>query len=407
MLLTRFFVLLAVILLAPTAVHAQSVDLPEWMQKDMQREKKSLKFREVIAGENAYMFELPGKAEAPAAFDGGWYVSTDIKSGSPVECYIFDEEEDLASLVLRVNDIIISNMATTYEKPEQVRSLYGIDAGGIRDTPYLSLEMLYMLGDENTQGVAGLSKTLVATKGETSVACSHNEIGYRDTFMQIFERFIASLSATQQELEPYYTELTIQSLNDLNVGFFKMTIARDDEGDSLTIVDSAAVIPISTSDLASSDSTLYSWTRPDGTLISATSADAENGEITTNVRIQRNEDGDWLIYGLFQGEEIEYVIDGEETLIGEHGSMLKTRDLLASDDDQTTFKTWVPAADPGKLLAMTIQRVPDIADDAATVSIGPITLTGRFDDNGSAARANMQIGPVNMLLERVWADGSL
>ncbi len=168
----------------------------------------------------------------------------------------------------------------------------------------------------------------------------------------------------------------------------------------------ALVVVISASDLSTSDSSSYAWSTPDGYLISANSADAENGELVTSMRVNRNDDGDWVSYGTFQGKPIEQVIDGEQAPHSDLGSMMLAKQLFAGEDASVSFTSWLPSADPTRFVDASISRSADMPEDVATISLGPIVVDGQFDEHGSVRQASMQMGPIQVLMERTWVDGT-
>ena len=86
--------------------------------------------------------------------------------------------------------------------------------------------------------------------------------------------------------------------------------------------------------------------------------------------------------------------------------MIQARELFESDQTQTGFPIWLAAADPTQFLDTTLAKKD--ADDpmAATLNVGPMVLDGIWDADGSLKSADMQMGPLQMNMERVYVDGS-
>lgn len=398
-------VLLAASGITVASAQEQPGSWPDWLKEAMAREAGELESTPIALADGLYRFQLPGQAGEPGAFDGGWYVESDIGGDGPLECYLLTDSTDLATLVVNIAEINIEAQAEGYGGIVGNRSVAAIDAGAIDGIPYLALEWMYTIG-EAPKALLGLTKVRAASNGDVVQACAHNVVGYRDTFRQAFEEFVRSAKVPEGVAEPYYEEVAVQSIGGQRVGIAVATYTLDEAGDSRVNMSMSSLVPVGPGSLSYEDSSTISWSTPDGLLINAYTANTQNGDLVTNLELTRNDEGDWLVAGSFQGKEIEVVIDGAAEPLSELGQMQVTRELFAGDAVQAAFPVWVADADPTRILEGKLVR--DEASDApsGTLMLGPMAFDARFDVSGALTRAEMQIGATVISIDRIWHRGA-
>lgn len=379
---------------------------PDWLQKAMQKESKRVKSREVTANDEQYRAMLAGKIEESSAFDGGWYFKSDIKSEAPLECYIFYDGADLATLVNTIAEINIATQEENNNGTVGTRSVYALDAGAIDGMPFMSIEWMYTIG-EAPNALLGFTKVRAALNDGIAQACSHNYPGYRETFSDAFSEFVSTTTFTSSATEPYYEEIVRLALGEFNVGIVSTTYTLDAEGDTLIRTQSASLLPIGKEEVAVDDSTYWSWSTPDGLLINAGNTSVQNDELAMDLIIQRNDDEDWVVNGTLQGKEIAQDIDGDLQPLSEIGQVRAARALFAGEDDEASYLAWVADADPTRFIEARMIRQDSEVDGQARLELGPVALMARFDSRGSIEEAEIAIGAVAMQMHRVWSRGEI
>ena len=396
---------LAALVLGPGNAHAGKMDgWPEFLKKEMAKEVRKLKFRSVSAADDTYRFQMAGKPKKPEEFDGGWYFQSDIRTEALLECYIFTGDESLAAIANSVADINIEANAEANDGAAGNRSVFEIDAGAIDGAPYLSLEWVFTIG-EAPNALAGFVKVRAAIKNEMTLVCNHNYLGYRQTFADAFAEFVRTAELPASTMPPYYEEVAVQSLNGQQIGITRVSYARDDEGDSRIKMISAALLPLGPNTVGTSDSRGITWSTPEGNVINAFSSDAENGDLVTDMRLDRNENGDWVSSGIFQGKEIEQVLDGATTPVSEIGQMQAARALFSGENSDVAFPLWIADADPTQFLDGRIVRNEDSEGLRGRMELGPLVFDAGFDADGALVDADIQMGSAQMTVERVWVNG--
>lgn len=401
-------VLAALSLAAAAGASAQEVPdaWPDWLKEAMAAESADLEYHSLDLGEGYLTSKMAGKLLSDAAeIEDGWYLTSDIGSPTPFECWIFRTATDPASMATNIADISVE--ANVEENGAlQSRNIYFLDVGEIDGAPFLALEWFYGLG-EAPNTVLGLSKVRVALKGEATIACGHNMVGHRETFAAAFEQLVRDAEIPSNGDGPEYEEIHRYSVGDQSIGFAHSTFALDADGDTGIQRIEAMILPLDSSTVSTSDGWTMEYSRPDGTIINQLTAESENGELTTNLELSRNEVGTWVVSGTFQGKEIEGEIDSDAEPLSELGQMNAVARLIEDDDrDADTFAAWVPQADPLSFIDGTVRMSGD-GEGGGAIEIGPIEVNANFDRIGSLRQGSMAAGAVTIAIDRIWQRGEL
>ena len=402
------FITLLTVLLAPDTATAQSGESmeswPDWVKEGMEKEIRELKPRQVEMPIASIRTKLPGKLEAPQAIDNGWYFLSDIEAGSPLECYIYTTALDLGSLT---NLLVENNMAAVAEGAGGtvgVRNVHYTDAGVVAGHPYLALEWIYTVV-AGEQVHIGFTKVRAAIKGDMAFACTHNYLGYRDTFARAFSGFVENTEYEVAAPAPYYEEVAQLDYNGFGAGVVYFSFTEDEEGDIKMFSSEASIMPVDSSTIMTTDGITISYTRPDGELINSRKVNVQNGEVVSNLSLQRNDAGAWVSGGTLQGKEISAELDAAVSPASELRLITTARDLFAGTETSTTLDIWVPSADPTRFLQTTLTRDDSEVKGRANVTLGPLSYVGTFDQYGNMEDAVMSIGSLTVNVERIWSQG--
>ena len=404
----RRLAVLCALLLGTSAVYADGVSMdgwPAWARDSMQAEMKRMKNRTVVTPDDAIRSKLPGKPATPQPMEDGWYFSSDIKAESPLECYLFTSSRDLATLTDVMAEANIEAVAGSHDRVSN-RQVFHTEAGEVAGMPYLALEWLYTV-ERDSEVLVGFTKVRAATKGERAYVCSHNYLGYRATLAKAFATFVENATPADAGPAPFYEEIARLDMNGMGTGVTYASYRRDDDGGIRMDMVESSLMPVDAATVASSDAYTISFSRPDGELINAYDVSVENGEIASNMELNRNAEGNWTSSGTLQGKELAYEIDGAMQPASEWRQLTLARNLFAGDATSVNALVWIPGIDPTQFLEATMTRDDAEVERQAIMTLGPLSYAGRFDASGNLASADMTVGPVTINVERVWSRGAL
>lgn len=388
---------------APAAPNA----LPDWLQKAMAREARKVPASRVEVGDGFFESRLVGELTSkPQEVDGGWYMLSNIGTAAPIECWVFTDPVDLATLAANIAEASMQSAAQLNGRLGE-RSIYHVDAGAYGAAPYLALEWFYTVG-EPPQARVGLSKVRVALQDEVTLACGHNDAGYRETFAKAFEGFVRGARFDKGTPAHYYEEVVVQKIGSQPIGIARSTFTRDDEGDSEINVVESALIPVDGSTLSTTDTWRSGFSRPDGTLINQSVATSENGELTMQLSLAPMEDGSWYVSGTYHGKTIERELEAGARPVSEIGQMMAVQQLFNDvERDDVAMDVWIPQADPTQFLSAGVAMAADgRAEGLGQLTLGPMSIDAEFDPSGSLRSGHMQAGVMSVELDRVWVEGT-
>ena len=209
--------------------------------------------------------------------------------------------------------------------------------------------------------------------------------------------------------EPYYSEIHVQSLNNINIGITQVKMTLDEDGDTRIDATEVTLIPATGNTLQTSDSTTVSWSTPGGYLINALYGGSENGELVADLSLRTNDEGIWQVRGTLAGKSVSADLGAEAEPASVLGEMMVYQSLV-QNEDATSFNIegWIPSANPMAFSTLSITK--DEENDSPNtlrVNLGDLELIGVFDANGSATRGNIDLGLAQIQLKRVFSAGRI
>jgi hypothetical protein len=381
---------------------------PDWLIEQMARETNRPGEKKVTLPLRDFETLLTGARQSdPQALEIGYYVTSDITSESPLECWVVTASIDPAAMLRNLAAVSIDETSKSHGELKQTFTFY-VDAGAIEDYPYLAYESLYMMGAAPNARI-GLIKVRIASKDGLHFICAHNEVGYRNTFARAFESFVANASFETEDTRTYRRDLLRLSVGTQATGYMQYSFGIDEDGDTVAIIQSASLNPIDQSTVTAEDTFDIGYWTPDGALISRRAVKASNGELSMNLDIVNNGDETYAISGLFQGKNIEYVIESSASPMSPLDQSLEIQRLIADPDrDSTVALVWEPTIDPTAFVETSFVFDPDKRDELVGTSIlGPLQIETQVDHTGMAITGTIDMGPVSIDIQRLVYVGDM
>ncbi len=403
------FLLGAIALTAPlsaTQPEPEGEELPAFLVEALAREGELSEPQGFELLDGMVKLTAPAKVLGRESYDGYDYVQLGVDSEFPIECYVYDNEMNVAALLQELGDRFVTLLAEPFGGVlwRQIQAMGGGLAAGV---PYLAAEWWYTAGAEESPQVGAL-KLATAGPQELGVVCSHGELGYRETFVAVVETLLGSLVRTRgAPSQPLFREVSLVTMQGLRVGYSETTIDVDDEGDFQYFTRQAMAIPVDETTLSATDSATSEWAGPDGLVINRTTVEAENGEITMNLSLLPLEADRWRVEGTFQGKELQASIAPSApsgALTGEFAILLAARDLLdkpRADRQPVVLRQWQPDADPTAPTEVAIR--PADGERSFVLDLSGIEVQVTTDEFGNPVRMEAVDGA--MLIERVLHQG--
>lgn len=296
----------------------------------------------------------------------------------------------------------VTNIEVLNKKPLSQKLNYAVGSGMSGSTPYLVFDTLYLLG-EGEEKVTGVLKGLSAETDQSLKLCIHNEVGYRKTFLKVFESFLSAFTDNTEELG-FYDAVYQVTFNDYPVGYAYEKYSVDADGDILAKSGAALLVPVDASSISRSDEKITSWSRPDGSLINKTIHSITNSKLESSFALEPKDDK-WFVKGELQGKEVNEELNYKDWLLSEYGMNLSVLNLKKSDEQSAEYYIWEPEVDPVNATKLVISKIEGELDANIKINNGPMLFESLIDENGIFRSGSMELGPVKMQLESVYSRG--
>lgn len=409
--MTRSAILMAMAWCCAGAAADAAEAEPEWLQKARAREAAAAPLQDVRSTDGELRARVPARLlEKIKPDDDAYSVMLDIGAEAPISCELIKDGFDAAALLDRTRALTLEEVGEAQGKVE-MHSIERIDAGVIGDSPFLAADWIYLVNDGKQKSLGAL-KQIAALKAGHGIYCAHADIGYAKTFRDVASAFIESVEIERADEPAEFIEIHLLRLGDSRVGFSQVRMYRDSEGDSNFSTTTSFIMPDGDGSIGTEDSNEVQWVRPDGSLINATYASADNGELSEALKLDQQEDGRWKVSGKVQGKDFAEILKGP----GDPATFVKqarARAALLSQPDaagrETAAPYWV-SADPGRLGSWTFKAGKPLEAGlyAGTEALAGLTVeTVTEVETGLTTQATMRVGPATLTIERALIRGRL
>jgi hypothetical protein len=382
---------------------------PQWLKDARARESKSLKATELKSKDGWFKARLPGKVVgAVEKIEGSYSVEIDIGADAAVYCEVYPNGVDLANTLRATLDSAIKIIESEQGKIE-ARALEASDAGAMGTVPHISLTWLYRVATPKGPMV-GSFKQFVMEKGPHAVYCAHNDLGYTNTFASITRAFAETLETQVPPVQKQYLEIQTVSMSGQKIGIAVMSLEKDAEGDSLARELTAMFFSTPGGAVQAQDATHIHWLRPDGSLINAADTTVVNGEVSKDLSLKEVDDS-WQVEGEAEGKAVKGTLPKESQPGTWVSQARQLRALLGQPNPagrEHSMTIWL-ADDPLKLTTAKTKILEKKGEKhfSARGEVGDMNANLTLENSsGMPSAVDMEMGPLSMSMERVYADGS-
>lgn len=323
----------------------------------------------------------------------------DFGAEESARCYLWETELSVAGLLDRQSQQVKAGLGEN----TQWRIL-GFDADVADGEPVLGLRWLYQIESEERTNV-GLFKMYAAAPGATTLLCFHDRLGYVESFASLFRTLVADLEVPPtEEPVPDVRDVSTITMFGMAVGFVEDTLTFD--ADQVQVVsESAILIPTSNSEITSSDEARVELSTLDGRLISALIAEGPALGLNTQLEIQRTQGDQWRVSGIHEGEEFEASLVGNP--MSAYGTIVLLRQMMTNRQSSSVTYTQWDDNSPSEISTAKIDIVDHGPPLRATITMQDIVANTSLDADGRPTSVRMEADGVDIVIERVHAEGSL
>lgn len=381
---------------APAAQPAEKPDLKALAA----RELAPLPKQKLSAPDGAFTGEVEA-AGAPTfqQQQGVLIVSVPLGTRSPLTCFVYSQPLDAGDSLYRM-----VQMAGQRTELHLVRTT---DIRLIGDSPAVYAEAQYLVNMPQGKA-AGQAKMMVHTNDLVPLVCSHDEMGYSESFKRITSGLAGSLqSAAGKPEAPRYFEFNLIRVQGHPVGFEKRVMRDAAGGARLTEVETSFFFPRSPKEMMVQDTVSTELADKDGKLVARDYARATNGEVDIQMSLEQVKGREYHYEGKHSGKELNGNFTAPADLATESGSARLVRErLMPGKDKELTLHLYSPAANPVAPVEQVLRKEPGAGPREVSVEMGSVKGTLTVDAQGMIEKAVLPMGSLEMVQERVSVSGT-
>lgn len=400
------------ILLATSSV-AFGQSMPKWLEEARAREAAPARPSRIESADGWLGATVPFPTVGKVESSDGWYsVTLALTKDVVVNCEISRDTLDLGALLAKTSDSSFDLIAKQQGKVG-VRAIERLDAGAVGSSPLLAVDWIYRVDSPDGARVGSL-KQVVAAKAGHGIYCAHNDIGFSKSFETAVRELVQSIqfADASKTPAPVYEDVMIASVGTQRLGVATTRVLPAGDGDYRMESMSALLVPGSASTLRSQDSYTVQFSRADRSMINAVYVMSENGEVSTNLRLDGREGGGWKVSGTFKGKKLDADLAAEPAPTSALHQAERRRALLAREQPVGAEESdwqWLPD-DPLKFTPIRTRVVSAAEGGAFNVleSTPALEMTSVVERaTGLQAKMGMAMGAQSASFDRVFVSGHL
>jgi hypothetical protein len=363
------------------------------------RELPPLTKQRVAAPDGSFTGEVEG-AGAPTfqKQEGILIMSVPLGTQGPLTCFVYAEPLDAGGALSRLLGMVGQHTEIQLARTTDVRL--------INESPTVYAEAQYLVNMPQGKA-AGLAKLMVHTNEQVPLVCTHDELGYTESFKRMTSGLASSLKASgEPKPAPRYAEFHLVRIQGHPVGFERRTVSAVAGGSKLTEVESSLFLPRTAKDMMTQDTRHKELADKDGRLVARDYARATNGELDIQMSLEQVKGREYHYEGTHSGKELKGNFKATQDLATDPSTAKLLREqLVPGKKKELTMQVYSAAANPVAPTDQVWRRESTEGRDV-TVEMGPMKVALTVDAQGMVEKAVVPVGKMEMVQERVSVSGT-
>jgi hypothetical protein len=327
-------------------------------------------------------------------------VSFSIGTAEKVQCFVYDQMVPVGTLLGRLTEGLRGKVDIKAVRTSAIEV--------VEKEPAVFSDIAYVAATPKGK-VLGQLKLAVYPSSVAPLACVQDEPGYQQAFQRAVTRFASGLARTRASTEPIaYRAVYVTAIRGAPVGFERSIWVKAKDGTRTGTTVSAMIVPRSPSEWMLQDGTTVVQVGKDGYVTSKTAHMSANGEEQLELTLKRDKAG-YAYSGRVSQKDLSGSFKTKDKK-GIASDVIVVREvknqLMTGKKAELQFEEYLPDADPTAPLTVTLRRDPLAGPDAVNVETAKMKMAGRVDGAGDLLSVEVPMGPVTLLQERKFVEGS-
>ena len=320
-----------------------------------------------------------------------------IGASQNMDCYLTEGMSSPAVVLKKVFDGI--------SKVPQIAAVQikAVNADVLKNIGYIYLEAEYLTKEKQY----GTAKILAASSMNMSFYCTHDELGYRKTFMSVgdslarsayVQKFIKDFSGYDKK------QIDIISVKNMSVGYAESYQFTDDRKTERKIEFSSFLIPRTTKEFLTDDSIEKSvYDRESGNLMSGEYYSYENNEEVHQIAFEQVSRKQYHVQGTLRGQKFSQTFESERPLVYS-GFLLDQYSANKTSKKEQNFEEYstLSPSKPVKSRIVLLKKMPN-GNKKIEYSIPAAKALMELDEK-SYSQINVDLGSTALLIKRKYFE---
>lgn len=381
------------------------------VEEALKREVGPLPSTAINAPDSAFVAHVESKGSPivrqPAGDGVPYLIGVPIGTESSILCFV----APTAMPITNVMGAVLEELGT--KSQVKMRGIGSTDAGALFDQPYFAADVVLIADADGQQRLYQVKMMAVGLRGNGSMMCVHDEVGYRQTFRRVVTGLANSMqTATAERFGlPRYKEVFVARVDDIAIGVGESSYYEARDQQMLMTSRMAMFVPRSAEEVLVTDEVNETLADAQGAIEKQTYFDLEGGELTSNLLLDRRSARAYHVTGTHRGAPIEGELETPGPLPDDRTMARRLATTLATTGGtgEVRIPQWAPDIAPLAVSELRVKRTgPPTADGTpAVLEIGERRIAVVIDAQGLLSRMTAPAGDTEMTVERVFQRGTL
>jgi hypothetical protein len=320
-----------------------------------------------------------------------------IGASQNMDCYLTEGMSSSAVVLKTVFDGItgVPQIASV-----QIKT---VSADVLENMGYIYLEAEYLTNDKRY----GTAKMLAASSMNASFYCTHDELGYKETFMRVAES-VAKSAYMQQFVKGFSgydkKQIDIIWVNKMSVGYAESYQFTDDRKTERRVAFSSFLVPRTAMQFLTVDSVEKSvYGKATGKLLSAEYYSYENNEEEHQIEIEQVSEKQYHVQGALKGQKFSQSFVSKHPLVYS-GFLLDQYSAGKTSKKEQNFEEYVTLS-PSKPVKSRIVLKEKMPNGNIRIDYSFHTAKAAMElDDKSYTQIHLNLGSADLLIKRRYFD---
>lgn len=381
------------------------------VEEALKREVAPSPLTPVSAPDGAFLSAVEAQGEPvvrqPQGDRSTYLIGIPLGTQSDILCFVAPN----AMPITNVMGAVLRELGT---KPEiKVRGIGSTDAGALFDQPYFAADVVLVDDTTSPPQLYQVKMMAVGLRGNGSMLCVHDEVGYRQTFRRVVTGLANAMQTASGERFglPLYKEVFVARVGDTAIGVGESSYYESNDRQLLMTSRMSMFVPRSPEEVIATDEVNESLSDAAGDVLKATYVDLEGGEIASNLLLDRRSPRVYHVTGTHDGLPVDADLAVEGSLPDDRSVARRLRETIvrAGGPERIAIPQWAPDITPLKITELGVRRtgVPAPTGTPADFELGERRIRVIIDAQGLLDRMTVALGNNELTIQRVFQRGSL